>query len=285
MSIAVRFSENPAAVLERAGRFLESRPVAHNMVLSLLQQRVASGEAGRYWIAEREGEVAGVVLQSPRTFSAAITPMESPLAAAVVDAISDAGVALPGVNGEAGAAASFAGHWTERCGMAAAPAGGRRLYELVELREGATAEGRFRAAAGGDRALLVEWVRAFELEVGEPAGDAEARVGLWLRAGQVWIWEDSEAVAMAVSRGPAAGVCRISGVYTPPRHRRRGRAEACVRELSRRIRDAGHRAILYTDLANPTSNAIYRRIGYQAVAECLHYRFGTGRDATIAVSE
>jgi predicted GNAT family acetyltransferase len=31
--------------------------------------------------------------------------------------------------------------------------------------------------------------------------------------------------------------------------------------------------MLYTDLANPTSNSIYRRIGYRAVAEVLRYGF------------
>jgi uncharacterized protein len=36
---------------------------------------------------------------------------------------------------------------------------------------------------------------------------------------------------------------------------------------------ARRRCILYTDLGNPTSNSIYRRIGYRAVAECLRYRF------------
>jgi predicted GNAT family acetyltransferase len=33
------------------------------------------------------------------------------------------------------------------------------------------------------------------------------------------------------------------------------------------------RCVLYTDLANPTSNSIYRRIGYEAAAEILGYRF------------
>jgi predicted GNAT family acetyltransferase len=31
--------------------------------------------------------------------------------------------------------------------------------------------------------------------------------------------------------------------------------------------------VLFTDLGNPTSNAIYRRIGYEAVAEILGYDF------------
>jgi predicted GNAT family acetyltransferase len=44
-------------------------------------------------------------------------------------------------------------------------------------------------------------------------------------------------------------------------------------DLSRRMRDEGYRCILYTDLGNPTSNSVYRRIGYGAVAEGLRYRF------------
>ena len=30
---------------------------------------------------------------------------------------------------------------------------------------------------------------------------------------------------------------------------------------------------LFTDLANPTSNAIYARIGYRPLADYAHYRF------------
>jgi uncharacterized protein len=35
----------------------------------------------------------------------------------------------------------------------------------------------------------------------------------------------------------------------------------------------GLRCALYTDLGNPTSNSIYRRIGYRALAEVVRYRF------------
>jgi predicted GNAT family acetyltransferase len=39
------------------------------------------------------------------------------------------------------------------------------------------------------------------------------------------------------------------------------------------MRNEGYRCILYTDLGNPISNSVYRRIGYNAVAEALRYRF------------
>lgn len=87
------------------------------------------------------------------------------------------------------------------------------------------------------------------------------------------MWEDGETLSMAVGREPLEGVVRISEVYTPPDKRNRGYAAACVHALSAQHRDAGFRSILYTDLANPTANSIYRRIGYRAVAEVLRYRF------------
>jgi predicted GNAT family acetyltransferase len=63
-------------------------------------------------------------------------------------------------------------------------------------------------------------------------------------------------------------------VYTPPACRGRGYASALVAELSQRVLGRGERVILYTDLDNPTSNAIYQRIGYVAVDESIRYAFG-----------
>jgi predicted GNAT family acetyltransferase len=64
-------------------------------------------------------------------------------------------------------------------------------------------------------------------------------------------------------------------VYTPPQLRGRGYATSLVAELSRALLDAGRRfCFLYTDLANPTSNAIYERIGYVKVAEAAMVAFG-----------
>jgi uncharacterized protein len=37
--------------------------------------------------------------------------------------------------------------------------------------------------------------------------------------------------------------------------------------------ESGDRCILYTDLGNATSNAIYRAIGYHAIEEVVRYEF------------
>src|SRR5262249_35699621 len=109
MGVKVIHSDDPAWVLSNAREFLASQPVLHNLVLSLLEARVADSEPGRYWVATEEGKTAGIVFQSPLSFAATLTPMEPRVVAAMVDAIAEVRVALPGVNGDAATAASFAG--------------------------------------------------------------------------------------------------------------------------------------------------------------------------------
>jgi len=200
--------------------------------------------------------------------------MEPRAVLAMVDAIAEAGVTLPGVNGDAATAESFAGQWSERCKSAVKPFQGLRLYELLEVGEVPRTEGHLRQAGPEDRSLMNLWTRAFQDEIGESANDTELRVDRGLAAGQLWVWDKKgETMSMAVSREPTHGVVRLSGVYTPPELRGRGYAAACVSALSRRACGGGHRCILYTDLGNPISNSVYRRIGYRAVAEALRYRF------------
>lgn len=274
MEPKVLFSEDPTFVLSRAGLFLSSQPVLHNLILTTLHARVARGDPGRYWMAVQGDSIVGVVMQSPLTFPATLTPMESPAAIAIADAIAEAGVALPGVNGEAATAATFAGQWSERTKSAAIPFQANRLYELLETGAVPCVEGELRQAGPKERSLMILWSRAFQHEIGESANDTELRVDRGLAAGQLWLWELSgEVSSMAIGREPVEGVVRLSGVYTPPERRKHGYAAACVHALSKKLRDAGYRCILYTDLGNTTSNSIYRRIGYRAVAEALRYRF------------
>ena len=275
MDIKIAFSEDPASVLNSAADFLTSQPVLHNLILTILHARVARPEPGRYWVAMHRDRAMGVIVQSPVTFPAVLSPMDPRVVAAMVDAIAEAGISLPGVNGDAATAASFAGQWTERCKSAATPFQGNRLYELLELGEAPGIRGQLRLATPSDRTLMLDWTRAFQSEVGTPesAGDTELRVDAALADKQLWLWHDAGTVSIVLSRQPLEGVVRLSGVYTPHDKRKRGYAAACVHALSQQLRDAGCRCILYTDLANPTSNSIYQRIGYRAVAEALRYRF------------
>jgi predicted GNAT family acetyltransferase len=215
----------------------------------------------------------GVVFQSPLDYFASLTPMMPQAVAGMVAAIVEAGVVLPGVSGEAATTARFAGQWTERRGSAAFPVEGQRIYELARAPKVTPVDGRLRKASLDDRDLVVDWMRGFYTDVGQGASGFEPVVERRLATGHFWLWEDGEPASMAANSEPFEGVVRVQAVYTPPERRNRGYAGACVGDLSRRMRDEGYRCILYTDLGNPTSNSVYRRIGYGAVAEGLRYRF------------
>lgn len=273
MAVTAVFVDQPEPVLELAGDFLSAHPVVSNLILSLLTERVAYPQPGRYWVVIDGREPVGVVLQSPLDFPAAITPMPVHAVDTVVKAVVDAGVSLPGVSGEAGTAARFAGQLTELTGTGAEPFNGQRIYELRGAPATGDASGHLRSADAADCQLILGWMHGFGEETGERHMGEEV-LARRVAAGQFSLWQDHDACSVAAHTAPVGGVTRIQAVYTPPELRCRGYAGACVSALSARFHDAGNRCILYTDLANPVSNKLYRRIGYRAAVECLRYRFG-----------
>jgi predicted GNAT family acetyltransferase len=73
---------------------------------------------------------------------------------------------------------------------------------------------------------------------------------------------------MAAHSPVVAGQSRIAPVYTPPELRGRGYAGAVTAAVGRAARDAGAaQVLLFADLANPTSTALYRRLGYRPVTD------------------
>jgi len=71
-----------------------------------------------------------------------------------------------------------------------------------------------------------------------------------------------------------AGAIRVAPVYTPPEHRGRGYAAGATAAATRAALDAGaEEVLLYTDLANPTSNRLYARLGYRPVEDSVAFVF------------
>ena len=89
------------------------------------------------------------------------------------------------------------------------------------------------------------------------------------------LWEDAgRPVSMAGLTRMAAGQVRVGPVYTPPGLRGRGYAGAVTCVVSQAARDAGAgQVLLFTDLANPTSNALYQRLGYEPVEDRAMWSF------------
>lgn len=273
--LEVRATDDPQRALADAEAFLKRKPVEHNLVLTLLEQRRRRWEPGRYWTVYDGGDVVGFALQSPGDKPLLLTPMsrDAVEAAAAVIAV-DGNVALPGLTAEAATAAAFAGCWSELVPGRVDVREGQRLYHLGELSLVHDVPGALRHARDDERSLLAEWVAAFCAETGAPAGDPAEVVEQEMAAARLFIWDDDGAVSMVRATAGVAGLSRIGFVYTPVELRGRGYALACVGALSQRLRDTeGLGCVLYTQLTNPTSNGIYRKLGYRAVSEVVAYEF------------
>jgi predicted GNAT family acetyltransferase len=97
----------------------------------------------------------------------------------------------------------------------------------------------------------------------------------------LYVWEDGgQPRSLAGYTGFTPNGVRIGPVYTPPEQRRHGYASAVTAAVSQLLLDSGRRfCFLFTDLANPTSNAIYQAIGYRPVVDMDMYAFGAGDGA------
>jgi predicted GNAT family acetyltransferase len=140
--------------------------------------------------------------------------------------------------------------------------------------------GRLRRATGADRELLTEWFVAFAAEalgenVNPQAAGRSVDAYLGTEGMGLYLWEDGRPVSIAGRSRPTPNGVTVNYVYTPPEHRNKGYASACVAALSQLLLEEGYRyCFLFTDLANPTSNKIYEAIGYEPVCDMDEYEFG-----------
>lgn len=192
--------------------------------------------------------------------------------------IASLGVAVPGVMGEKGLAARFAGEYSSTAGRVKQAACNMRIYRLDRVCEVSTAPGKLRLADEKDLYFLPYWQLAFSSDCGLHAQDAEAalqRVNRLLADKVLHIWEHGIPVSQAAAGRKTLNGAVVNAVYTPPYYRGKGYATSCVASLSQHLLDSGYKfCSLFTDLANPVSNSIYMKIGYQPVCDYDEFRFG-----------
>jgi hypothetical protein len=133
--------------------------------------------------------------------------------------------------------------------------------------------GDLRPATDSDLKILTPWVAGFVKEVGiSEKKDPAELVRERLKNRSLFVWDDAGPVSMAAWAGKTPNGVRINFVYTPENLRRQGYATACVAALTQLLLERDNKyCSLYTNLANPTSNAIYQRIGYRPVCDFAQY--------------
>jgi GNAT superfamily N-acetyltransferase len=257
-----------------AGPELQARPEENTIALSVTEDLLARGNAPDrsffgWWneAAFRPG-AGGAVLRTP-PFPLLLIGLSGQAEADLLQALPSYAGNIRRLSGEVGSVDRIAAQWCRLHDGRKHLLMSQRLYRLGRLAK-PTVDGTARAAGDQDAELAVSWFDAFVAE-SEPGSGATGAIMLdRLSAGLVMLWSDerSRPVAMAARNRTAAGVCRVGPVYTPPEHRGNGYASAATAAASSAALESGAESVvLFTDLANPTSNSIYQRIGYRPVSD------------------
>jgi uncharacterized protein len=278
MPLLVRSFSDARALLDRSLAHLMRREAENNL------DRIARGESAfdASFLATVEADPLApeplcVAMRTP-PHNLALSPTTPDAASALALYLRSQGVRVPGVSAEIHTAAAFAQSWIALTGATSRVAMSQRIHRLTRVLRPPSPAGAARPARADDVEKIAEWLGAFEvdahIEVVTPLEQRRARASALVSRGDLWLWDDGAPVSMCGRvRNTPNGGC-VAMVYTPPALRGRGYATALVAAFSQSILDEGRRfCFLYTDLANPTSNAIYARIGYEPVCDATMISF------------
>ncbi len=185
-------------------------------------------------------------------------------------------VKIPGVIGPSKLAGSFAEYWGAAYKISYDLAMEQCIFKLTKVNDVSQSSGFIRLATMDDLDLLSRWGYEFSLITESPFTKELAREKTqeFILQESLYVWEDKKPVSMArKARGTSSGIS-VNYVYTPKEYERHGYATSCVAELSRiLLRDGYEFCTLYTDQSNPTSNSIYKKIGYVPIGDSIVYQF------------
>lgn len=269
--------DSPEAFLERVEHALEEHEAINSLILGIAGQ--LAHEPGRYSTVpclksvDDEGEnlLLAAVMTPPHRLVVS-SHRGDPVSAAhmlVADLLQSAR-RVPGVMGPEPVAHAVADAWTERSRQLCRVLRRQRLYELRVTPRPVQVPGRLRKAQRNDADLVGRWRQAFQDEAlgGVQEEQPAASVRLRVAAGDIYLWEHEQPVSMVMRTRPTRNGISIGLVYTPPMHRCRGYASACVGALSRELLGGGRAyCALFADTGNPAANRVYQRLGFRPLAE------------------
>jgi GNAT superfamily N-acetyltransferase len=274
--------DDPTAFFARVAPFLERREAEHNLLLGfrgrLEADRHAFGPADPllFAVVDDSGRVSGVATQTP-PFGLVLSELDDPAVPRLLaERLAAEGAALPTALGPVEAVKKFVERWATLANVIPRVGVEERIYEATEVAFPAGVSGSMRPYEAADRKLAIEWLEGFAEEATPGALPSVERLVDERAAGigSLVLWEDGgRVVSLAGQAGETPNGSRVGPVYTPPELRGRGYASALTAALTGQLLQTRRFCFLFTDLANPTSNSIYRRIGYRPVTDVTQWRF------------
>jgi predicted GNAT family acetyltransferase len=268
----IRTYTNAGDFLKDTQAALESNEAANSLMLGICGQLIRRPEristAPCLKVVEDQSGLALAALMTP-PHKLVVYGHQGDLvggARALVEDLLAEGWQVPGVLAPSLVAQQVSDMWTKVTDRPHRLEYRQSVYKLTEVKLPVPEDGKLRPATEADIPLVTQWKIEFTMDIFGRADRKEAEQAARFRIGQrdIYLWDDGGPVSMAMKNRPTTNGISVSLVYTPSQWRCRGYGTACVGELSRMLLDSGWEfCVLFADLANPSANRVYQKIGYR----------------------
>lgn len=268
------FSEQVAPLLNR-------NEDSNSLFLGILGQ-IQANQYDDYFLALAENDeeiVAACLMTPPHALQLVVFQQLPEIEKEIAVHLRNLGVKVSGIVGERETTRLFARAWTQQTGERVKTLMDQGLYRIDAINRGLKkSAGSWRVASNKDAKILIEWYKLFEEETGlgrqSTQEQATQRIEEFLDRKEVFVWEVDGSIVSCMKKGrPSKNGVTVSFVFTPMIFRANGYARTLVAEVTEELLLEYDFVMLYTDLANPTSNKIYREIGYEQITNPVHLIF------------
>lgn len=280
-SIYLKSESSVSAFLQAAESKLMEREAEYSLLIGvceLIKAANKNSDEHSYITVYKDNQLIGGLCVSER--NVIISAFEEPVIKNITDFLKEKKLSFPGVFGPALTSEAFARIWSQSTNQSYKLAMGQKIYKLDTVTIPNNIPGKFSLASEEQTALVGKWIFEFSAESlpHEPTTiEKTTKYAVTkIKNQEIYLWldEKNEPVSMNLVGRPTRNGISVSGVYTPKHLRKKGYATAVVAYTSQKMLDLGKNfCVLYTDVANPTSNKIYQKIGYREIATSKHFIF------------
>jgi RimJ/RimL family protein N-acetyltransferase len=275
---------DPQTVLDQARTYLEAKEPNNSLILGRLEQMRQAALHGStspppLLIIARDGQSEIQLVADCNPINLVLSHGHPDAITPLIQEIASREYLPPGVVGPVDLVTEFCSQWSQATGIEVQHIMRQAIMSLTQIKEPRSVSGELKLMREEDVEVVADFLGKFDREA---LGSEEPEHPKYLdyakhRVSQkmtyLW-WEESTPKSMAALARPTQNGITVNAVYTPPRYRGHGYASNTVAEISRLGLTRGKRfCVLYTDLSNPISNAIYQRLGYERVGDSMHCRF------------
>jgi predicted GNAT family acetyltransferase len=272
-----------AEFLLQCETFMLERETENNLILGLadaMKKKSRSVSAPVFFGVYEHGSVVGAGIRTDEGRPFSVTRMKAHHIDALCSKIKASGINLAGVVGEEKTSEHFAKAYSAIYKVASRLVMHQGVYELHKLIEHPPSGLELVLASENETKVCQAFLEGFikdcfpnDKNFKEVAFNLAKR---HINNKALYLLSDmnGQYVSMAANNRSTKNSACVSLVYTPKRFRGRGYGSLVTALVSQKMLESGKVFCnLFTDLANPTSNSIYKKIGYLMVGKSKHFEF------------